>query len=253
MYARLVCSCILIVICALPMSSFAENIALTSLEWPPYTGPNLVKNGASAEVVRQAFQAVGIGLEIHFFPWKRAINTALNDGNFVGYFPEYYDEHLSSCIFSESIGKSLLGFAQRVSHPVHWQSLDDLKHYSIGTVTGYINTTAFDDLVMQGVLHVDQAKNDETNLAKLALGRIDLAIIDRNVFNYLMATSPKLAEYRDLIQFNERVLENKNLYVCFRAGKNGKKMQEQFNAGLKSVHVNDDFNTYIKKALGEEQ
>ncbi|WP_034641486.1 substrate-binding periplasmic protein [Desulfovibrio inopinatus] len=252
MVLRIVISVVLSVFCIFSEKGNAETIALTSLDWPPYSSAHLVGHGATVEIVRQAFNAVGLDVEVHFFPWKRAISTAQHDAHFVGYFPEYYAAHLSSCLFSASIGESPLGFAERIDHPVSWKSLEGLKPYSIGVVKGYVNTAAFDSLVMNEQLQVDLAGNDEINIAKLAAGRIDLAVIDKNVFQYLMATSPKLAEYRGRLRFNNTLLENKHLYICFRPGKSSQRLVDKFNTGLATVNVHEVQNSYVEKALGKE-
>jgi polar amino acid transport system substrate-binding protein len=46
-----------------------ESISLATLEWPPYTGTNLVNNGFSAEIVDAAFEAVGVKTQTTFLPW----------------------------------------------------------------------------------------------------------------------------------------------------------------------------------------
>jgi hypothetical protein len=72
-------------------SAYEKKINLASLDWEPYVGPNLVNNGYVAEVVEQAFIAVGYkkkDIIINFVPWARAV-TIGRSGGYDGIVPEY--------------------------------------------------------------------------------------------------------------------------------------------------------------------
>lgn len=212
---------------------FADNIKLTSLEWPPYSGASLENQGASVAVAKEALKAMGHSVTVEFFPWQRAVNMGLKNPAYEGYFPEYYADGLD-CTFSEKMGDSPLGFAEQASKPITWNSLEDLAAYNIGTVRGYVNTAAFDQKVAQGDLKVDPASDDITNLRKIAAGRLALAVIDQNVLNYLLATDNSIAAQKDKISFNSNLLENKGLHICF---KKDSKYVDDFNEGLQKIDV----------------
>lgn len=44
-------------------------------------------NGASAAVVKGAYEAMGYKVVIEFLPWNRAVQMAKSDPSFAGYFP----------------------------------------------------------------------------------------------------------------------------------------------------------------------
>jgi polar amino acid transport system substrate-binding protein len=223
-------------LCAISASAMAENINLASLDWPPYTGETLVKQGISSQVVNAVFEKAGLSAKFKFLPWQRAVDTARSDTAFVGYFPEYEDPS-SPCLFSEPIGSGPLGFAEQSAKPITWNTLNDLKNIKIGVVAGYVNTAEFDQMVSAGTLKVDTATSDELNLLKLANGRFDLAVVDQNVMQYLLQTSQKLKPLASKLQFNSKLLENKTLHVCFTNSPAGKQALAQFNAALKQVDV----------------
>jgi polar amino acid transport system substrate-binding protein len=228
----------------------AQTMALTSLEWPPYTGVNLVDDGASAKVVREALTAAGMDLQIRFFPWQRAVQTAREDGNFIGYFPEYHAESIEAdFLFSDPIGTSPLGFIENAEKPVSWAALGDLKPYTIGVVSGYVNTGEFDALMESGQLKTDPVTDDATNIRKVAAGRIDLAVMDRNVFLYLLRTDPELRALEGKLRFNDRLLENKKLYVCLRKSPDGEAALNKLNEGLARIDVDGTQDGYIQRAL----
>jgi len=225
-----------VLLCAISASAMAENINLASLDWPPYTGEALVKQGISSQVVNAVFEKAGLSAKFKFLPWQRAVDTARSDTAFVGYFPEYEDPS-SPCLFSEPIGTGPLGFAEQSAKPITWNTLNDLKNIKIGVVAGYVNTAEFDQMVSAGTLKADTATSDELNLLKLANGRFDLAVVDQNVMQYLLQTSQKLKPLGSKLQFNSKLLENKTLHVCFTNSPAGKQALAQFNAALKQVDV----------------
>jgi len=216
-----------------------KTVKLTSLEWPPYTGTALTEKGATVAVAKAAFAAEGYELIVEFFPWKRTVHLAKNSPDYDGYFPEYYAKELEDeFILSDAMGSGPLGFAERKADPVTWDNLNDLKNYKFGVVNGYVNTEEFDSMVASGELKADGANDDERNLLKLASGRIDLVLIDKNVMDFLLSTEPKLEPIASKIQFNQRILEDKKLFICFKKSERGKQLAEIFNAGLKKVDVN---------------
>ncbi|HHQ4892297.1 TPA: substrate-binding periplasmic protein [Aeromonas veronii] len=216
--------------------SVAQAAVLTSLEWPPYTSASLPEQGKSSQVVTAAFALAGDPLTIKFYPWQRAVDEATNNPEVLGYFPEYLDPK-SSCLFSDPIGNGPLGFAQRTDQPVTWQSLDDLKGKKIGVVTGYVNTTEFDEKVASKALSADATNSDSQNLLKLGNGRLDLAVIDQNVMTYLLESDPQLKDVAANLGFNGKILEDKSLHVCFTNSAKGKEARDKFNKALASDEV----------------
>jgi len=213
-------------------------IRLSSLEWPPYSGANLPGQGATIAVVRAALAAVGYSLEVTFYPWSRAVHVAEDPSSgFAGYFPEYHSEAVAlSFRYSDPIGFGPLGFAQPTGAAITWKRLADLDRYVIGTVKDYVNTSEFDALVAGGILNVSEALNDTSNLMKVAYHRIDMAVIDENVLNYLVSHDSDLRMVADDLEFNSTLLENKSLYVCFNGANDH--LTKVLNEGLALIDVN---------------
>ncbi|MBP7336779.1 ABC transporter substrate-binding protein [Niveispirillum sp.] len=212
----------------------ASTVRLTSLDWPPFSGPDLPNRGLSTAIVERTLARAGLMLEVEFLPWQRAVTTGLKAQGRAGYFPEYRTAALDQgqCLLSNPIGSSPLGFAERVAAPVDWRGLADLAGRRIGTVRGYVNTDGFDRAVADGRLIAEPAVDDATNLRKLAAGRLDLVVIDANVLAHLLSTDPALRPLRAALRFNPRLLEDKSLHVCFRPGAEGEALRRRFNRAL---------------------
>lgn len=229
--------------------SYSADIVvnLTSLDWPPYSSKSLKQQGASVAVAKAAFKEMGYELKVTFFPWSRAVALA-KDGksDYSGYFPEYYSEDTEKeFIYSEPMGSGPLGFAERKNNVIQWEQLSDLKEYKIGVVQDYINTTEFDEMVMRKSLKTSTTTSDTKNLLKLVNNRLDLAVIDKNVMNYLLKTDKALAKKSNVTQFNMKILEDKKLFICFKKGKEGEKLAKIYNDGLKKIDISKIMQQYL--------
>ena len=232
---------------AVPALCGDKTIVLTTLEWPPYTGTQLPGEGMSSEVVRAAFEAVGYTVEIRFYPWKRAVEHGRHDFDVDGYFPEYVSaERKKYFLFSDPIGASPLGFVEKKSKPVHWETLQDLSETPIGTVQGYVNTDEFDRLAARGKLLVDSSVSDLLNLRKVLAGRLALAVVDVNVFQYLTSNDEHLRQDWGKLQVNPHLLGVNTLHVCFRKGRKGETYLRDFNEGLRRITVSEMERRYLK-------
>jgi len=222
----------------LTLPAMADTVYLTSLDWPPYSGKALTEQGASVAVAKAAFKAMGHELEVEFFPWSRAVKLASESGSkYMGYFPEYLYES-EEFVFSAPMGQGPLGLVEKSDKAISWSSLADLSQYSIGVVQDYVNTEELDAMIAAGSIKAQVAPSDELNIQKVAGGRIDAAVIDVNVMNYLLANSPKLEKATGQVQMNSKLLTNKDLFVAFKNTADGQKWKAIYDEGLSKIDVN---------------
>lgn len=230
-------------------SALAENktVVLTSLSWPPYSSEKMQGGGASIHVVRTALAAVGFELEVIFYPWQRTVHEARRDKRVDGFFPEYYSkERTRSFFYSDPVGWSPVGFAEHWPGSRHWRTLDDLKEYRIGVVDGYINYGPFDAMVAKGEIRTDGSVSDTTNLRKVLAGRVDMAVVDKNSFDYLTRHDPILSKNRENLVFRERLLNLHELFVCFKKTPRGEFLVSLLNKGLSLIDVSQVHAEYIR-------
>lgn len=232
-----------------PSGLFAEQLTVTTLEWPPYTSASLPLGGATTNIVNQAFENAGLKVKVKTLPWKRAISDAKNNAESVAYFPGYHCRHVDGFVESNPVGFGPLGFVENIQSPISWTSLDDVgeQKLTIGTVLGYANTDEFDEKAGTGWIKVVPAKDDVTNLRKLLRKRIDAAVIDKLVLSYLLATEAKLTGASELLNFDEKPLEEKTLYLCFTDTIDGRAMRDKFNEGLAKIDVNKIVEEYFEQ------
>ena len=154
--------------------------------------------------------------------------------DYVAYFPEYHAKAKEAeCLYSDPVGVSPLVLVERKAEPVTWHSYDDLAGRKIGVVKGYLNTEELDARIASKVLAVDHALDDARNILKLAAGRVDAAVIDLNVFNYLVKNDASVKAAAGPLQVNAKFLEDKQLFICFTRSPEGEKARQVFNLGLR--------------------
>jgi len=215
-------------------TSFAEDkvIRLASIEWPPYTGAALHEGGTATVTVRKAVEKQGYTLEVTFLGWEEAVQ-ATRDGKFDGYFPEYYSKDvLKEFDLSRPIGTGPLGLVENVAAPVTWNAVEDLGKYTIGVVSGYVNTAKFDQLVAEGKIKTEAVSTDLENAVKVADGKIPAAVIDSLVLDYFVRTEAALKGKGDKLKMNAKLLEDKKLHVVFARTPGGTEARKVINTGL---------------------
>lgn len=232
------CLLALLVFASVSFARETKVVRLSSLEWPPYSGARLDGDGVSSIIVREAFASMGYALQIEFLPWRRAVDAALHDPQTAGYFPEYVSEGVKDeFVCSDRIGSSPLGFVHRSGEFPEWRRLEDLKGFPIGVVGGYVNSEEFDDLVRRKELTVAPVNDDFTNIRKVANGRISMAVIDKNAMHFMLKYDLRLREHERDVQFHDRLLAYRGLYVCFRKGDDGSRLVRILNEGLRRINA----------------
>lgn len=244
MTERLILSLVVTLFLVLSAPSRADTLYLTSLEWPPYSGASLPSQGASVAVAKAAFEAMGHELVVEFYPWSRAVALATNNDKYAGYFPEYYYDS-DEFLFSEPMGQGPLGFVEAVDNPIEWGSLDDLTQYQIGVVQDYVNTEELDQMIASGEITASAVTSDTQNVLKVAGGRIDLAVIDSNVLDYLLENDPRVKDVGGKVRMNDQLLVEKNLHIAFKNNDDGERWLGIFNEGLTKINVDDIMAEYM--------
>lgn len=208
-----------------------KTVTLASLDWEPYIGTKLPKQGCVAQIATEAFKTQGYQVKIDFLPWARAVASA-KEGTHDGLFPEYYDEErLKDFVYSQPFKGGPVGFLKRKDAKITYATLEDLKPYKIGVVRGYVNTVEFDKATY---LKKEEVDADLQNLKKLNAGRLDLIVIDKYVASYL--AKQELGADAVNFEFLSPPLEEKSLYIAFskKAPDSAAKLSA-FNKGLEAI------------------
>ncbi|MEI7514600.1 MAG: transporter substrate-binding domain-containing protein [Betaproteobacteria bacterium] len=214
--------------------SDAKLIRLATLEWPPFTGLLLPKEGVSTYIATTVAKAAGFRLLAASFEWTKAVEKGEKNPDFEGYFPEYFSqERDAACYLSQSIGVSVLGVASLKSSPVVWNKLSNLESVRLGVVDGYVNGDELDAAIKDKRQAVEVASSDAVNIAKLRAKKIRAIVIDKNVLDYTLFS---LGERTNVV-FSPNPIARLSLHICFKRNPAGLDLRNAFDAALARTDI----------------
>ncbi len=236
-----------------PFPLSAETIRLTNGEWPPYTSQNLKPHfGIVSHLVTKAFALMGITVQYGFFPLKREIEYAKNEGwdGSIGWALGRR-ELTKDFFFSKpiiTIPKALYSLRTK---PVIWNTMKDLKGKHIGITAGYFYGEAFERAKQERLFIVEEVTYDAQNLKKLLLGRIDAFAMEVETAIYLMNHLIIPEEAAQIITSSKFLVEVP-LCVIFPKKHNKKSVHflKIFNRGIQRLKSSGQYDRTIQEARG---
>jgi polar amino acid transport system substrate-binding protein len=210
----------------------AEKVTLSSTDYPPYCGPGLPQDGVVTAIVVEAFRRAGDTVEIRYRPRTGSleeVKVGATDGMVGAWYSREWEAFLA---YSQPVFDNRIGFYARKDRWFDVQALDELreKGAKVGVVRGSLSPARF----AAAHLATDPANDDEQNLQKLARGRIDMVLIDRDLADYLLTT--RLPKQRDDLLWLEPEVGILQQYVGFsRRSPGWERRLARFNAGLEAI------------------
>jgi ABC-type amino acid transport substrate-binding protein len=218
----------------------AKTVRLATLDWEPYIGRNLPDQGYTAALIREAYRDQGWNVKIEFYPWARALHLA-RIGEVDGLMPEYFNSsRKNEFIYSFPFPGGPIVLYKRKADDIAFatdpqadqdRALRALQGRRFGVVRGYLNTPVFD---AAKYLRKEEANDDATNLRKLVYKRIDLAVIDRRVADYIIRT--QYPDYAAKVEPMDPPLADIPLFIAFslKSDKH-REARAAFNRGLTAM------------------
>jgi hypothetical protein len=145
----------------------------------PWSRPD--GTGCANEIVRAVFTAAKVPVALKVMPYARAKEMAMK-GEIAACVAMSWSSELEGKIRFPDEAKSLYinasTFVENLAAPVKAKSIKDLPAgTTLGTVLNYEYPHPVSDLQNKGVIF-DKNTSEEMNLKKLALGRLDLVVIN---------------------------------------------------------------------------
>lgn len=175
------------------------RVRFSNQSYPPFMGEQLPRGGILSAVVSEVFRRGQVSISYGWYPNHRAIQLARNgdvDGS-LGWTPN--EERQRDLLFSEPVMPFRMVLFQRAGESYPWQTLADLAPYRFGITAGNYYSDTFGSLQRQGVLKVDIAGDDISNLRKLLAGRIDLFPMEWEAGQLLVRSTLRLHQARQLV------------------------------------------------------
>ncbi|MFC5695029.1 substrate-binding periplasmic protein [Pseudomonas sp. GCM10022186] len=189
----------------------AETLRMAANTWPPFTDARLTGDGLASELVRTALKRSGHVVEYAEVPWARALR-GLKMGDYDLLVSAWYsDERARYGQFSKPYLTNRIRFLKRKGSAVDFQSLADLKRYSIAVGRGYRYQPEFDaDTSLNKVPVADFPMAARM----LAAGRVQLALEDELVARLYL--NRELKGIGDQLEFLPKPLSENGLHILVR-------------------------------------
>jgi len=207
-----------------------RKIKITTLDWPPYIGKDLCKQGWVQQLTIAMLASQGYEIVCTFYPWARAVAT-VESGDTDILYPEYFIEteapsdvykgtrRLDHLAISKKIPGGPIAFIKRKDEKDNYNgNLFNLQGTAIGVVRGYQNTPEFDTLMDLNFFNTYEVTNDLINIKMLIAGRVDLIIGDPAVIYYSVKDSDWAADEKaqrlNALETVKPVIQYNHLYYA---------------------------------------
>ncbi len=212
--------------------AYCETVRMAIGEWPPYTSGKDNDSRIFERVVTEAFRLEGVDVKYEYFPWKRSYIYTI-EGRSDATFPWTKTEERKKIFYlnSEPLAYDDGVFFYLKRKNFNWNTLDDLKKYSVGVTVGFKQEEIYRKLGIP----FDMASSEESNFRKLFAGRIDVYWTSKTV-GYTMIRRLYGVRGMELFTHHPRVAEKNEYYILFsRKSKDGKLFRDKFDPGLRKL------------------
>lgn len=222
----------------------AEKLRLVTVNWEPFYGDSLPQNGFFSALSIEAFKRAGYETELHFIPWKRAITDA-KQGHYDGILGAYFEEERTKYFaYTDVIYSAEEVFIHRANQHIPYTTLNDLKIYKIGGLAG---AAPIEELSALG-FKTQPTSTELASLRKLAIGRIDLMVIDKARFYYDLKNKPDLSQYQDTFEVLSPAFKQYEMYNPISLKRDdAHEITERFNKALETMKFDGTYESILHR------
>lgn len=224
-------------------AAHARQLTMCTLNWEPFYGENLPRNGFFTELVREAFERGGHTVNVEFMPWARAM-LEVKQGDREVLLGAYYNEeraetyHASRSIYTAEVGL----VARRDLGLESFTSLRELRDYVIGYGRGFTVSEEFDNA---DYLNKEPEKDLAQNVKKLYAGRIDM--IAGSFANIRFAALEQGEDLDELVFLRPALKENTLHIMISRSAPDGEQLLSDFHRGLREIRADGTYDRILRE------
>ena len=221
-----------------PIVNAADGkLTFSTFSFPPFSHARDNKVvGPFADILDAVCQKIRADCEYQMMPNRRSKQT-LKDGSVKGNFPLGWNKERDGYLwFTIPLMKTEYGFFSKADSPFEYKTLKDIEGMTVGVFgpsnTSYSLEKIRDQMKAQGLkpIQIDMRPNaDGTGLKKVALGRVQLYYVNRDVGFY------RLKQYK--ITGVRYAGKQRELYYFagFAKAHNDKAMVDKFNEAAREL------------------
>ena len=167
---------------------FADSLVLLTENNPPFnfmSVDDVNVTGIATDILREMANRAHIDVTIRMNPWKRALIAAESDESTCVYSAFRTAEREAQYKWIGPLISDNVALFARADRDIRVSSFDDVKNYVVGTYNG----SAYIPLLEEKGIRFDIAPDNQSNLRKLAIDRIDLWVVSLSAGPYLAKQS----------------------------------------------------------------
>jgi polar amino acid transport system substrate-binding protein len=202
--------------------------------------------GMLVDLVAEAYRRAGQPVEIRLMPWARCLGEARTgtvDGVFSSFKLPEREEFLA--FSKEPLTTQVIAFFARLDSPLSFDGdLGKLREVKIGVIKGTSYGRKFDVAVADGTLrNVQESNSVDSNLKKLAFGRVDLI----PSYRFVALDTARQLDLLSQIKEVSPPLDQVPTYLAFTRVRDLRKQSEGFDAALASMKQDGTYDRIIER------
>jgi len=224
------------------VSQAKDRLLVITDEWAPYVfRENNVVTGFDYEVVMAVLSTMGYEVDFQIIPWKRCIYMINHQQADAILDIGLNEERKKTMYFPEvKLSESLSVLFHLKGKQYQYKNIQDLQGLKIGTIRGYEYNKDFSEAIF---FTKEPVENEEQNIRKLLLGRIDLFLASKNVGLF----NAKKIGVLDKIEFIPNPVSGGDIFIAFSKKEGYEKLAEDFSNNLKVFKKSLMFKAIMKK------
>jgi polar amino acid transport system substrate-binding protein len=236
-----------IILSVLAVTSQAQDEMIIAVgEWPPYISEDQKHNGVVSHIITEVFSDMGIEVTIQFLPWSRAYNETMEGLHPASAVWMYNEQREADFIYSDAVLVEEFVFFHAKKLLFDWQSVADLKGFSIGGVNASSYGPTLDKAIIDGEVLIDRVIRPQQNFKKLLYNRIDIFPFEVNV-GHAVLNKHFTEDEQARLTYHPKPFLNNSSYVLFPKKLSGSKaLSQQFNRSLEKIKSSGRYDAYFK-------
>ncbi len=234
----------------LPNTASSEDrvVQVSTGDWPPFLSKSMKHHGIAARIISESFALEGIRVEYSWFPWQRTYSNVINGISDASAIWAITDERSKELLFSDPIIINTHVLFFNKSKPLNWTSIKELSGLIIGATNGYFYGEEFQQAESSGLITVERTSIESSNFKKLAAGRIDVVIAERDTGYEIMKQVLTAEQIESLDISQKEVASFTNHLVISKKIENGEVLLSTFNKGLKKLIKSGKVEQYLMES-----
>jgi len=225
-----------------PQAQDSREITTATLNWEPFYGEDLERNGFFTAITNAAFERAGYAVDNDFIPWARAMKDTHDGYRDVLQGAYYSDERAEEYYVSDVVYEAEVGLVARPEIDIRrYDDMGDLEGYTIAVGRGFAHSDEFDEAEFLDKQPVDD--HPELAVRQLFAGRIDM--IAGGIPAILHEVTEQGHRVDDVVVITPPLVVNPLHNMVSHNHPRGEQIIADFNRGLRAIREDGTYDRIL--------